>query len=79
MRLLSSLTGHCPLWVGSNQPRKRVDVLTHFFSVWSIFFSTNTANFRSCLEKFFGRFPRHLWGTESDCGASTLSMAGTFS
>ena len=25
--LVSSLTGQRPLWVGSNQPRKRVDVL----------------------------------------------------
>ena len=25
--LEASLTGQCPLWVGSNQPRKRVDVV----------------------------------------------------
>ena len=26
-RLLADLTGVCPLWVGSNQPRKIVDVV----------------------------------------------------
>ena len=29
----------------------------------SIFFSTNSANFRSGKKKCYGRFPRHLWGT----------------